>query len=203
MRHLIVALLLALLSTQSATEPKQEQRRADDLNLAAYNSSGGMAYWHSRKKGSELDGTQVMVRRTNQPALRVSTKPIFKMKGVSKLILHGVDFTDAELSGISEMSELPALLINGKITDDGLKHLDGLSKLKKLWIYRTHITGTGIKHLKNIDSLEYLYIDTELNDEGIEHLKRLTHLKQLWLPEFSDDKIRSLRKALPGTEIFD
>ena len=202
MHYLIVALLLSVLAPQSTTKQSREQRSADDVHLAAYVSSGGKAYWHDSKKGSAPDGTEVMVRRTNQPELRVSTKPIFKMKGVSKLILLGVDFTDAELAGISNMAELPALLINGKITDDGLKHLEGLSKLKKLWIYQTQVTGLGIKHLKNIDSLEYLYIDSELSVEGIEHLKKLTHVKQMWLPDFPEDRIKMLKNALPNTKIF-
>ena len=144
-----------------------------------------------------------MVRRCNRPELRVSTKPIFEIQGATKLILHGVDFTDAELEGISRMKDLPALLINGKISDDGLKHLQELTLLKKLWIYQTQVTGVGLKHLKDLDQLEYLYIDSEMSDNGFEQLKKLKNVKQFWLPDFPKERLEALRQALPNAEIHD
>src|SRR5687767_4485361 len=109
-----------------------ERRIANNKQLMAYNDSGGFAYWQDPKRGEDPKGTELMVRRCNVPEMRVPTTPLFQIRGVTKLILHGIDFTDAELKGISEMKDLPALLINGKITDDGLRHLEGLTSIKSL-----------------------------------------------------------------------
>lgn len=62
----------------------QEVRETNNQQLAKYNDSGGWAYYHS-KHGADPNGTELMVRRCNQPKLRVSLKPLFQMKGISKL----------------------------------------------------------------------------------------------------------------------
>ncbi len=199
----LIFLTILLLGNSSYAQVKQvlEHRIGNEEYLAEYNGSGGCAYWHDSKRGQDPHGSELMVRRSNSPRLRVSTKPLFKMQGVTKLILHGVDFTDTELDGISEMKDLPALLINGKITDDGLRHLDGLNSLKKLWIYQTEINGTGLRYLKKLNQLEYLYIDSDLSDDGFAMLTRMTRLKRLSVPDLKVDRLEKLRRVLPNTVI--
>ena len=198
-----LAVLLLAMAQQPIPQTPEETRKANNAELARYTKSGGFAYWHNPQRGYDPDGTEVMVRRCNRPELRVSTKPIFDMKGVTKLILHGVDFTDADLKGISNMKDLPALLLSGKISDDGMKHLQDLSSLKKLWIYQTQVNGTGLKHLKNLDQLECLYIDTKLSQDGFEQLKQLKHVKQFSIPSLSEYRIEALRQALPNAKLVD
>ena len=167
----MIAVILAALAAQSSPVASQEVRETNNEHLTRYNSSGGLAYWHNSKIGSDPTGTEIMVRRCNRPELQVSTKPLFEMRGVTKLLLHDADFTDAELEGISQMNDLPALLINGEITDDGLKHLENLTSLRILWIYQTQVTGTGLRHLQNLPKLEYLYLDSELSEDGFAQLE--------------------------------
>lgn len=202
MRPLIILVILVLgVGPDAQFVEAQEHRVANDKYLAAYNDSGGWAYWHDSKRGQDPHGSELMVRRSNRPELRVSTKPLFQMRGVTKLILHGVDFTDAELDGISEMKDLPALLINGKITDDGLRYLDGLTSLKELWIYQTHVNGTGLRHLKKLNHLEFLYIDSNLSDDGVAQLAQMTQLKRLSIPGLKGGRLEKLQRVLPDTEI--
>jgi len=180
----------------------QDSRTANDKHLKKYTDSGGVAYYYS-KGGSDKNGTELMVRRCNQPKLRVSTKPLFEMKGISKLILHGVDFTDSELDGINKMDDLPALLINGRITDNGIRHLVGLKSLKHLWIYQTKVNGDGLAHLKSLEKLETLYFDSKMTDVAIGQLRQLKQLEELWIPDCPSDILGKLRQALPDTEIID
>ncbi|WP_417387408.1 hypothetical protein [Gimesia sp.] len=201
--RLFIFLTTLFLMNSSYAQVKEvlEHRTGNEAYLAEYNNSDGCAYWHDSKRGQDPHGSELMVRRSNSPRLRVSTKPLFKMRGVTKLILHGYDFTDAELDGISEMKDLPALLINGKITDDGLRHLDGLSSLKKLWIYQTDIQGTGLRHLNKLNQLECLYIDSDLSDEGFDRLTQMKQLKRLSVPDLKVDQVEKLRRVLPNTVI--
>ena len=192
--------ILALLTANSVLA--QDSRTANDKHLERYTNSGGLAYYHS-KDGSDRNGTELMVRRCNQPKLRVSTKPIFDMEGLSKLILHGVDFTDSELDGIGKMDDLPALLINGRITDNGIRHLAGLKSLKHLWIYQTKVNGDGLAHLKALEKLETLYFDSKMTDAAFKQLEQLKQLKELWIPDCPSNILKKLRLALPNTEITD
>ena len=198
---IILAILVLGVGPDAQIVEAQEHRVRNDEYLAAYNDSGGWAYWHDSKRGQDPHGSELMVRRSNRTELRVSTKPLFQMRGVTKVILHGVDFTDAELDGISGMKDLPSLLINGKITDDGLRHLYGLTSLKELWIYQTDINGTGLRHLKKLNQLEFLYSDSDLSDDGFAKLAQMTHLKRLSIPGLKVDRLEMLHRVLPDTEI--
>ncbi|MFP6657003.1 MAG: hypothetical protein VB853_02415 [Pirellulales bacterium] len=39
-------------------------------------------------------------------------------------------------------------LNNTKVTDAGLAHLSGLTKLERLWLTRTQVTDAGVKKLQ-------------------------------------------------------
>ena len=52
-----------------------------------------------------------------------------------------------KLKGLSNLKELD-LFYSTKITDEGLVHLKGLTKLEGLWLYDTKITDAGVKSLQ-------------------------------------------------------
>jgi hypothetical protein len=69
----------------------------------------------------------------------------------------------------------------GDLTDEGLKHLKGLDRLRTLDIKNTAVTGEGLKHLKDIADLGYLDLaHTKVGDGGAKILttgfKRLYYL---------------------------
>jgi uncharacterized protein (TIGR03067 family) len=87
-----------------------------------------------------------------------------------------------EIAGALE--QLPALeMLNldcTQITDQGLTHLKGLTRLRELSLRATRITDAGLKHLEKLSSLKKL----ELN-----------------LTAVSPRGVDALRKALPRTEV--
>jgi hypothetical protein len=82
----ILTILILGVGPDAQIVDAQEHRVADDEYLAAYNDSGGWAYWHDSKRGQDPHRTELMVRRCNRPELRVSTKPLFQMRGVTTIV---------------------------------------------------------------------------------------------------------------------
>lgn len=69
-----------------------------------------------------------------------------------------------------------------RITDAGLKHLAGLTKLEHLNLQGQHITDDGLKHLSEMTNLQTLSLSfSGITDEGLKHLERLQKLRQLHL----------------------
>ncbi len=63
-------------------------------------------------------------------------------------------------------------LSGSKVTDDGLKHLRVLTRLKNLALNNTKITDVGLEHLKGMASLRELNLrNTMITDEGVKKLK--------------------------------
>ena len=68
------------------------------------------------------------------------------------------------------------------ISDEGLKHLGGLTNLLHLSLENTQISDEGLKHLGGLTNLGGLYLHgTQISDEGLKHLSGLTNLTELRL----------------------
>ena len=70
----------------------------------------------------------------------------------------------------------------------------------------TQITDAGLIHLKGMTKLVNLHLDgTSITDAGLVHLKELTNLKALYISEtqVTDVGIAELQKALPKCTIID
>ena len=66
------------------------------------------------------------------------------------------------------------------VKDDGLAHLKGMAKLKRLDLSETVVGDAGMAHLKEIKSLEHLNLwYTDVADAGVADLKELPNLS--WL----------------------
>jgi hypothetical protein len=87
------------------------------------------------------------------------------------------------------------------ISDDGLKHLSGLTNLEWLEIDRTRISDDGLKHLSGLTNLVWLALDgTDITDDGLKHLSSLTNLQRLSLcgTQVTDDGGMMLQESLPN-----
>ena len=91
-----------------------------------------------------------------------------------------------------------------RITDQGLRQLRGLHKLKSLHLDDNGISDAGLPALAGLTGLEKLYLDQNpVTDKGLEQLRKLTHLKRLGLclTKVSGAGVRKLQAALPKCRI--
>ena len=100
-----------------------------------------------------------------------------------------LDITDSELALLSEVIQLQTLDLEyddegcpHQITDAGLVHLKGLTRLQTLNLSGTQITDAGLEYLKGLTRLQTLNLNgTQITDAGLEYLKGLTQLRELHL----------------------
>ena len=106
---------------------------------------------------------------------------------------------------------------SGLLTDAGLVHLKGLSKLKQLQLVGTRVTDAGLVHLKELANLQHLTLlpaisEPRFTDAGMVHLEGLINLRELNLSQgrFTDAglvHLEGLTKleilSLRGTKVTD
>jgi len=101
---------------------------------------------------------QVDEKRAGRPVVRVA-------------VPYAVD--DAELADLStELTAFPQLeslqFTSARITDAGLAHLKGLSRLRRLALENAAVTDAGLTHLKALTDLEELDLKgTKVTDTGV------------------------------------
>lgn len=123
------------------------------------------------------------------------------------LYLVDTKVTDAGLKHLNEVPKLGALAIinSTAVTDAGLANLTGLSQLQMLALVNTSVSDTGLEHLKNHKNISILMLpgNKGISDVGLAHLQGLTQLKQLNLTgtQVSNVGIEKLRHALPNCDI--
>jgi hypothetical protein len=68
--------------------------------------------------------------------------------------------------------------------DEKLKTIVDLEKIQSLSLYATAITDDGLRHLENMRALKklWLFSPSQLTDEGLAHLKRAKPELEIELP---------------------
>jgi len=90
------------------------------------------------------------------------------------------------------------------ITNPGLAHLAGLSRLLHLDLSGTSISDAGLKSLRDLRKLQTLKLtSTKVTDAGLENLKGLKELQTLDLhyTNVTSAGVQDLWKALPNAKI--
>jgi hypothetical protein len=108
---------------------------------------------------------------------------IGRLPRLERLHANSVRVTDAGMAHLAGLTKLRSLGIEGTpgLTDAGLAHLAGLEQLEGLMIQGTMgIEGPGLAHLAGLKRLGFLMIDTRTHD-GLDSLSQLTGLKKLFL----------------------
>jgi len=68
------------------------------------------------------------------------------------------------------------------VTDAGLQHVKGLTKLQTLQFDEARVSDAGRECLRNLTELRFLHLDcTEVSDAGIQHLAGLPKLDTLYI----------------------
>ncbi|HEY2839479.1 MAG TPA: M56 family metallopeptidase, partial [Pirellulales bacterium] len=87
------------------------------------------------------------------------------------------DLVIAELVSFSDERENTPLREHSAITNDGLRHLAGLTELETLTISGSHLTDAGLVHLHNLKKLKSLSTDgTKITPAGVEELRKFLPL---------------------------
>ncbi len=96
-----------------------------------------------------------------------------------------------------------------EVTDVALEQLEDMlhdiPQLEELFLDDTQITDAGLKHLKGLSALRRLQLDgTQVRDAGLEHLKGLARLQHLTLhkTQVTDAGVQKLQQALPHCAIY-
>lgn len=85
------------------------------------------------------------------------------------------------LAGLSHLKKLELLRVP-ELTDPALAHLSGMIGLEEINLSEASITGSGLVHLAGLPELKSLIIpNTALDDAGMANLGRLTGLRRLYI----------------------
>ena len=95
--------------------------------------------------------------------------------------LSQTDTTDDELALLTCVPEIEHLdLFECQVTNQGMRHLVALKKLKSLQLMDTEVEDAGLSFVGQLTALEELSIPLEqLTDKGLRHLSNLRKLKKL------------------------
>jgi Leucine-rich repeat (LRR) protein len=103
-------------------------------------------------------------------------------KGLRKVVLSQTRVMDRgleKLKGLMEIVEFDCYYCDF-ISEDGVAHMRGWSKLERLSLRGTKVTSKVFPHLARLTSLRELDLsNTQIEDEGFEHLQALTRLEKL------------------------
>src|SRR5262249_30161027 len=104
--------------------------------------------------------------------------------------------TQVRRPALAPFTNLEALdLVYCPITDEGLKQMRGLTKLRKLVLRDAVISDEGLANLSGLVNVEQLDLGgTKISDAGVAHLRGMTKLKKLSLQSaaLTDDGLRQL-----------
>ncbi len=124
--------------------------------------------------------------------LRIDNIDKFKeLNGLQFLGLSFIDIPFHQLVRLPELTNLGGLDLHGQITDDGLIHLNRLTRLESLMLDQCgQITDIGLSNLTELTNLKKLSVSEWGNtaDTDLTFLERFHNLEMLWLTK-SDGQI--------------
>jgi len=113
-------------------------------------------------------------------------EPLIQLEAMMTLgnFNFGKGLSDQAIASFAKLKNLQALnLGDSKVTDNGLRHIAGLTKLRWLSLGGAqNVTNRGLVHLKDLKNLEVLNLEvTRTDSRGLVHLKGLTKLREVRL----------------------
>ena len=96
-------------------------------------------------------------------------------------------------------------MLGTRVTDVGLRHLEGLSRLETLSLARTQVSDMGLRHLEGLSRLRCLDLEgTQASDTGLVRLYGLGELQTLYLgrTRVTEAGTERLQAKLPRLKIL-
>lgn len=127
-------------------------------------------------------------------------KHLANLRQLERLVLHErTQITDKNAAALRRLTNLSEIRAEFQLTDAGLRHLRGLTRLKELNLLNSSITDEGLTSMKGMRGLEKLYLTSynpgaAITDVGIQNLRGLINLRWLVLncPDVTGDVVGDL-----------
>jgi hypothetical protein len=124
------------------------------------------------------------------------------MTKLDHLVLQSHSFSDRGFTTVAGMKDLTWLCVGGSkgspslISDDGLALVTSMKNLTNLQLSHSRVTDKGLVHLKGLTKMTILDLDgCKVGDEGLKNLTEMKNLKWLILGDsnVSDDGLKYLQ----------
>jgi Leucine Rich repeat len=126
-----------------------------------------------------------------QPKTDAALLSLQEFSGIRRLYGDNSELTNEGLKALPSFQQLEWLDLRDapRIGDAGLRHLQGLRRLKGLLLRRTDASDIGMAYLDDLKDLEVLDLGmTRVTNDGMKHVANLVRLRQLsfWANQIED-----------------
>ena len=188
-----------------------------------------LPYFNVTDTGFEQLAPLTQLKELRCAQCRITKQGLAPFVNLQSLDLSYAAFGDAGMPSLEGMHDLRRLYLRDTlVTDEGLKHIAGLTRLEELDLYGTHVTDAGIAYLKDMkDMRKFILLGAPITDAsakifaGMPKLRELnlyrSHITNAGLSEMSKLKematldlrysrvsatgVEAFRAAVPGCEI--
>lgn len=153
----------------------------------AVSFDGGAEEAAAKPAPSKLSPIEAFLTRVETPPPprrgRLSRHVRNAQGAIVALRLKGAKLEKADFAVIGQLGELESLdLSETSVSDEDLRSLAGLAKLRELRLWDTRIDGSGLAYLAGLEHLERLELaDTKVTDATLRHLSKVKSLRHLVL----------------------
>jgi hypothetical protein len=179
LRGLIVAVLVIGGWMGWLVRSARVQRQA----VAAIEQAGGHVYYDWERN----DGRPIPNGKPLWPKWLVHSLGVDYFGNIDTIFLcdsgagRNRDALESALAHVSHLRRLKFLCLDRSyVSEEGMKHLEGLTSLQKLSLNSADVGDAELAHVKALSGLRSLYIQgTRISDTGLRHLAGLTYLRRL------------------------
>lgn len=132
-------------------------------------------------------------------------RSLAKFPKLRQLEIHMTGVTDRGLESLAE-SELEVLWLGPRITDDGMKTVGSMRRMKHLDVCAHLVTDEGVRAIAELPDLEVLWLPgCRITDESVETIGSMKKLRELNVQrtEITDSGLARIRRILPNCRIVD
>lgn len=169
--------------------------------LERYKELGADLTWNLSKTdviGIDLQGNDKV--RDEDLALLVHFPYLYKLN-----LVNAENITNDGMKHVAKVPRLKELLIAGtSISDDGIKHLQNMEAFEHVCMDNTKVTDGAMQYIKKWNDVTMLhFIGTNVTDAGLKQLFGLRRIKQMYVgrTKVTKDGIKEIQKTWPRVQL--